>query len=77
MKNSKPLSDFFGREIDINSKLVVARSNELQICTVIKINPIMLRVKKVGSKNSFLVYPNCTVIVDGPDVMAYLLKTPV
>ena len=71
--------DILGNPILENSKLAVSHKNALKICTIIKITDKMLRVKPLGSKfysplDGYLVYPSQTVVVDGPDVMAYILR---
>jgi hypothetical protein len=70
--------DLLGNPITTDSKLAVSHHNDLIICSVVKINPKMLRVRPINSRyragDGYLVYPSQTVVVDGPDVMAYILR---
>lgn len=70
--------DILGNPINENSKLAVSRHNNLKICSIVKLSPKMLRVKPLDNPNyrgeGYLVYPNQTVVVDGPDVLAYILR---
>lgn len=72
-------TDVLGNVITETSKLAVARGNMLRICSVLKITDKMLRVRHLvgmGAQCStgFLVYPSQTVVVDGPDLLAYVIK---
>ena len=69
--------DLLGNPITENSKLAVSHHNSLKICSIVKLNPKMLRVKPINQHyrgDGYLVYPTQTVVVDGPDVMAYILR---
>lgn len=71
--------DLLGNPITETSKLAVSHRNCLKICAIIKITNKMMRVKPIGKRfyapeEGYLVYPNQTVVVDGPDVMAYILR---
>lgn len=69
--------DILGNPITETSKLAVSKGNELYICSVIKSTPKMLRVRRLiykSDSDGILVYPDQTVVVDGPDVLAYMLK---
>jgi len=72
--------DLLGNPITESSKLAVSHHNSLKICSIVKLNPKMLRVVPINSKrkwaegDGYLVYPSQTVVVDGPDVMAYILR---
>lgn len=71
-------TDILGNPILENSKLAVSHKNMLKICSIVKVSPKMLRVKPIANKHyrgeGYLVYPTQTVVVDGPDVMAYILR---
>lgn len=71
--------DILGNTITPESKLAVAHKNQLRVCSIMKMSPKMLRVKPLSSKpyngDGYLVYPLQTVVVDGPDALAYMLKT--
>ena len=68
--------DILGQPISLGSYMAVARSNTLDICSVIKITPKMLRVVPIkrSESNGYFVYPSETVILSGPDAMVYILK---
>lgn len=69
--------DLLGNPILETSKLAVSHRNCLYICSIIKITDKMMRVKPLKTtyrSSGFLVYPTQTVVVDGPDVLAYMLK---
>jgi len=70
--------DLLGNEITDASKLAVSWKNSLYICSIIKIHPKMMRckplVRSTWMADGILVYPNQCVVVDGPDVMAYVLR---
>jgi hypothetical protein len=72
-------TDVLGNIITESSKLAVARHNILHICCVLKITDKMLRVRLLvghGSRctTGFLVYPSQTVVVDGPELLVYVIK---
>lgn len=50
----------------------------LKICSIVKLSPKMMRVKPIANEyyrgDGYLVFPSQTVVVDGPDVMAYVLR---
>lgn len=71
--------DLLGNPIIKTSKLAVSHRNCLKICSIVKITNKMLRVRPLGARfyspdDGYLVYPTQTVVVDGPDVMAYVLR---
>ena len=71
--------DKLGRAINLGDVVVAPQSNSLIIAKVIKINPKMIKIKKLTSPKGYYngeynKYPTDLVIVNGPDVTAYLLK---
>ena len=68
--------DILGRPIHIGTKVAVGTDNTLKICSVIKLMPKMIRVMPIKgySKSGYLVYSSQCVVVDGEDVLAYILK---
>jgi hypothetical protein len=68
-------TDILGNDIFTSSKLAVSKKNSLVICSVVNISPKMIRVSSIARPSwSFLVYPRDTVVVSGPDALAYLLR---
>ena len=78
MKNEIPEhKDLLGKTINLTDCVVFPYMNGLRIGTVTKLNPKMVQVKRVGSKNSYGKYNKYSkdlVIVDSQDVTMYLLK---
>lgn len=72
-------TDKLGRSLNLGDCVAVSHFNTLMIATVTKINPKMIKVSRVGNgyrkEGGYLKYPNECVLLDGPDVTAYLLKT--
>lgn len=69
--------DILGNPILDTSKLAVARHNQLYVCSILKITPKMMRVTPIQGNTypkEFLAYPDNCVVVDGPDVLVYILK---
>lgn len=69
--------DVLGNPILDSSKLAVAYKNSLYVCSIQKITPKMMRVSPIQNNSyprEMLVYPDNCVVVDGPDVLAYILK---
>ena len=72
--------DLLGNLILPESKLAVSHRNNLKICSILKITPKMMRVKPLfetsywRDEDGYLVYPSQCVVVDGPDVLAYILR---
>ena len=72
--------DKLGKLITVGDYVAFPQSNMLTIGTVIKLNLKMVKIKKVNHKPStyntgeYNGYSNDLVILNGPDVTAYLLK---
>lgn len=69
--------DVLGQPIVLGCHLAVPAGNLLKICKVVKITNKMIHVESVktsGWKDKFMVYPHNAVRLDGPDVLAYILK---
>ncbi len=67
-------TDLIGQPVYLDSYVIAPRRNSLEVCKVIKVTNLMLRVEPLKSKNDFLVYPKDAVVLSGPDALAYLLK---
>jgi hypothetical protein len=67
-----------GRQLDEGDCVAYPEQNSLSIGTIIKINPKMIKVQKVGSTGYWArgtnKYPNDVVKLDSADVTLYLLK---
>lgn len=69
--------DVIGVPIHVGSKVAVARSNSLMVCSVLELCPKMIKVKPITSgyrQDGIVVYSSATVVIEGPDVLAYILK---
>ena len=69
--------DILGQPLDIGCHVAVPSRNLLMICKIVKISPKMIHVEgiKKHSRSEFMVYPQHAVRIDGPDVLAYILKS--
>jgi hypothetical protein len=68
--------DVLGNEIAMGTTVAVSHHG-MQICTVVKVNPKMLRVQPVRPNyhgDGYLKYPSDMVAVDPQLVMLYVLK---
>ncbi len=71
------LKDRLGRIIVANDVVAVAKSNELRVCTVIKVIKKMIKVKPINNPSRFSefnVFPDRAVIIDSSDSLTYFLK---
>lgn len=70
--------DKLGQPIALGSYVVSCHRNMLYISKVTKLNPKMLTVLDVKTTSYKVkpryVYPSETVVLTGPDVLAYILK---
>jgi hypothetical protein len=78
-KIEKKHFDILGVEVKLGNYVAVPRNNVMKICKVIKLNPKMISVEVVSPGQSrfhsgFLVYSSQSVIIQGEDAIAYVLK---
>lgn len=68
--------DLFGQSLAVGDCVVYPNSNGLVVGTVIKLNPKMVKVRRVNVKWDWTSnkYPNDVVKVQGAEVTMYLLK---
>lgn len=76
LKEIEQKQDILGQPITLGCHVAVPRRNSLLICKVTKISPKMIHVMNVDKNypTDFMVYPQDSVRIDGPDVLAYILK---
>lgn len=73
--------DKLGREIKLGDCVVAPSHNSLMIARVIKLNPKMIKIKKFNThqrswhQGEYNKYSEDLVILDGPEVTAYLLRS--
>ena len=67
--------DILGRTIEVGDAVAMASHNDLAIAIVDKINPKMIRVKRVSSTWTQNKYPKDLIVIPGPEAMIYLLRT--
>ena len=66
--------DKLGRSLELNHYVAFPQYNSLAIGVVIKLNPKMVKVRKVGSKWEQNKYPNDLVVLDSDEMVFYILK---
>lgn len=71
--------DRIGRPLAIGDFVAYPSHNSLQIGSVTKLNPKMVKVKRLRGASKYDAYeqnkyPNDLVILNGPDLTMYLLK---
>jgi hypothetical protein len=76
---NKPLpahNDLFGQPLAVGDCVVFPHTNSMLVGTVSKLNPKMVRVKRVHTKYPWESnkYPDALVKVHGAEVTMYLLK---
>ena len=76
MKEKEEKVDILGQPVVVGCHVAVPRRNSLLICRVTKISPKMIHVKNVDTTwpTEFMIRPGDSVRLDGPDVLAYILK---
>jgi hypothetical protein len=68
-------NDIFGKRVDVGDFVAAPYWNSrLEIFSVIKITPKMLRLRRIGAKIEKTAYPVDVVKVEGADVTMYCLK---
>ncbi len=74
--NKPAHNDLFGQSLEIGDCVVFPSSNSMLVGTVAKLNPKMVRVKRVHTKYAWEQnkYPDALVKVQGSEVTWYLLK---
>jgi hypothetical protein len=78
VKESK--ADILGQPLVVGCYVAAPRSNMLKVCQIDKISNKMIHlraVQKTGwtGRDEFMSYPEHVVRLDGPDALAYILKT--
>lgn len=78
MSNKKAYehTDKLGNPINLDSIVAFPMSNSLSIGKVIKINPVMIKVKTVPNTRwgEYQKYPSDTIVLNGPEAIVYILK---
>ena len=69
-------TDKLGNPINLDSIVAFPMSNSLSIGKVIKINPVMIKVKTVPNTRwgEYQKYPSDTIVLNGPEAIVYILK---
>ncbi len=66
--------DILGQPLSVGDAVVYPSSNSMYVGTIVKLNPKMVKVKRVGrSKWESNKYPQDLARVSGPEVTMYLL----
>lgn len=67
--------DILENKVELGAYVVYPSHNNLYIGRVIKIMPKMIRVTRINKRNNeSILYANQSCVIEGPDVMAYVLK---
>lgn len=76
MSNVPDHRDILGQPLAIGDAVVFPSSNSMYVGTITKLNPKMVKVRRVGSSYNWEQnkYPSDLVRVHGPEVTMYLLK---
>ena len=74
-KNKIEHKDLLGRPLKEGSCVAVSIGNSLSVSTIKKIHPKMVKVVTLGKYNrEYNKYPQDTILIDGPELSAFLLK---
>jgi hypothetical protein len=67
--------DMLGREIKVGHHIAIARGvNSMVFAKVDKLTPKQIRVHPLKSTRTYYLYPKDCLIMDGEDMLVYLLK---
>lgn len=71
--------DLLGQPLALGDCVVFPSHNTMYVGTVVKLNPKMIKIKRVGSRSTWQQnkYPQDLVRVQGAEVTMYLLKNNV
>lgn len=69
--------DILGQPLSEGNYVAISHHNAMHICQVRKLNPKMMRVvpirKGYRSDDGYLIYSTQSVLLSGPDALAYIL----
>jgi hypothetical protein len=76
MNNTPDHCDILGQPLNVGDCVVYPSSNTMHVGTVIKLNPKMVKIKRIGTgyKWEQNKYPKDLARVSGAEVTMYLLK---
>ncbi len=71
--------DILGQPLSEGNYVAISHHNAMHICQVRKLNPKMMRVFPIGrtsyrADDGYLIYSNQSVLLSGPDALAYILR---
>jgi hypothetical protein len=72
----KPIhTDILGQPLSEGNYVAISHHNTMHICSITKLNPKMMRVMPIKhrSGDGYLIYANQSVLLSGPDALAYIL----
>lgn len=74
--NTSQHQDLLGQPINVGDCVAVAHGHFLFVAQVIKLNPKMVKVQRLGRGRVWSInkYPNEMIVLDPQDVTFYLLK---
>lgn len=76
MSNTPEHRDILGQPLAIGDCVVYPSSNAMYVGTIVKLNPKMIKVRRVGTRSNWEQnkYPDDLAKVSGAEVTMYLLK---
>lgn len=69
--------DILGQPLKEGNYVAISHHNQLQICLITKLSSKMMRAKPLKGYyrgDGHLKYPDQSVLLSGPDALAYILK---
>jgi hypothetical protein len=70
-------TDILGQPLKEGNYVATSRKNTMHICRIIKVSPKMIRVIPIkgvySGDNGWLVWADQSVLLSGPDALAYIL----
>jgi hypothetical protein len=77
-KEKSEHKDILGQPLSEGNYVAISHHNAMHICSIKKLSPKMMRVmpikKGYHSEDGYLIYASQSVLLSGPDALAYILK---
>jgi len=69
--------DILGQPVSEGKYVAICHRNTMYVCQIMKLSAKMMRVNRIGNKykdgDGWLIYPTDSVLLSGPDALAYIL----
>ena len=68
--------DILGQPLAEGNYVAISHHNSMYICKIVKVTPKKIRAQPIKWKGDggLLIYPTDSVLLSGPDALAYILK---